>query len=223
MREVRLIAFNNDAFALLASGFNLQLGRCKLSTSRTMSLSTVSKHETWEVKARGLSQIKSKGKNSEKSRFFTLEEVLKGFPGGFSPKIKEMISLFVEGDEVYVLRWKRDTIHKSLVVEDDYQNWISTRIRKVWKDLLSIDMDGRGPLEEPRPSLLVLESLRSLTKPNVELTEIPDQYAYTDLLLRIISQLREQGGEMAKLMYDLVYRVEVKRGVKEYRPYGGIG
>jgi len=218
LREVRLVAFTNDAFALLASGFNLQLGRCKLATSRTMSLSTVRTHETWEVKARNLSQIKSRSEKSE--RFFTLEEMLKGFPMGFSPKIEEMTSLYVEGDEIYVLRWKRETIHKSLVVvEDDYQNWISTRIRKVWKDLLSIDMDGRGPLEEPRPSFLVLESIRSLKRPNIELTEIPDQDAYIDLLLRIISQLRK-GGEMAKLMYDLVYRVEVKRGVKEYRPYG---
>jgi hypothetical protein len=215
-REVRLVAFNNDAFALLASGFPLQIAKCRLDTKRTISLSSVSERETWELKARSISQVSSK--SPEDSRFFSLEEMLKGFPIGFSPKIEKMITLYVEGDQVYALQWIRDTIHRAITVDEDYQTWTLDRIRSAWKALTEMDMDGRGPLEEPRPSLLVVESIRSLANPMVELTETKDQEAYVDLLIRILSQLYA-GGEMAKLMYDLVYRVEVKRGVKEYAPY----
>ncbi|MEM4727907.1 MAG: hypothetical protein QXD04_06625 [Candidatus Bathyarchaeia archaeon] len=214
-REVRLIAYSNDAFALAISGFPLPLGRCKLATTRTKSLISIGETEYFGLKSRSREEVYSRIPPG--SRYFTLEELLKGFPRGFSPKIERMTTLYTEGNEVYILEWVRNTIHQT-TLEKDYQRWILNQISETWRTLLAKDMDGHGPLEVLRPSILIVESLRSYTNPSLELIKREGEEGYEEyfnLSARILSYLWRCGG---RGMYTLTYLVEAKRGVVEFLP-----
>ena len=217
-KEVRLVAFNNDAISLLVSGFDFPLARCKFSSSRTQSISVLEERSAYLVRGRGITEILSR--SPKRQVYFKLEDMLKGFPKDFSPKIENVIALYEEEGEIFVLRWERDTIHKSLLVTDDsYQKWTLNRILEAWNIISKSDVNGFPNLKEFRPSILVLESIRPFSNPKLEIVDYHEKEQYEDLLYRILSYLRSNGGHLAEVMYDVVYRIEVKRGVKEYVPY----
>lgn len=216
-KEIRLIAFNNDAIGLAVSNFYFPIIRWQTSSERTKSITSLSQKLAWIIKALHLSKIVGSNPNKKNPHYLTLSERLQSLPKGFSPKIGKAVCLFQpEGTtELYILLWKKDTIHKSQSYESSYQQWITKKIKEVWRGLAVYykKIEDSFELKEFRPSILVLESARSTSNPKTELAN--DE----DFLFRILlPTLRISKNEMSLKMYSDAYREQRKRGVWEYRP-----
>jgi len=216
-KEIRVIAFSNDAVALAVSNFYFPIVRWQTASERTKSIISTSKKLAWLIKALHLSKIIGLNPQKKNPHYLTLLERLQKIPQGFSPKLGKATCLFQpEGTtEVYIVIWEKDTIHKSQSYEDNYQAWITKKIHEVWRTVATYykKIDDGFELEEFRPSILVLESARSTTNPEIELAN-DEEFLFRILL----PALRISSNELSLKMYSDVYREQRKRGVWEYRP-----
>ena len=166
------------------------------------------KNRTWILKVRNVRQLI--GITPEKE-YATVQERLSGLPRGYSWKIEYARCLFEDEGELHMLDFVRDTVHKSFSTEAGYQDYVSRRIKEIWgmckeyyKEFPDINM------QRFRPSILVLERIDG----NEELA------SDIDFLINIRSKLWLESNPISKSIYELVWRVETKRGVWEYVPYG---
>jgi len=214
-KQIRLVAFQNDAMALAAANFYFPIYAWRTVSERTTSLTNMVEKLTWIVRAKNVSQILGVNPKKTNPHYLTLPERLQNLPKGFSPKIDQTICIWSIGDELYALKWKKDTIHKSVTPELDYQAWILRQIKDVWKALkLSYQKIEQAPtLEEFRPSILVLESIKPASNPTVDLAS--DE---TFLFQTLLPTLIQPSNSISQKMYNVVYRIQVKRGVWEYKP-----
>lgn len=215
MKEVRFVAFQNDAMALAAANFPFPIYAWRTFSERTTSLTNMVEKLTWIVKAKNVSQILGLNPKKNNPHYLTLEERLQDLPKGFSPKIDQAICIFGIGEDHYVLKWKKDTIHKSVTPELDYSKWILEKINNVWETLkISYGKVKDAPsLEEFRPSILVLESIYPANNPSLNLANDED-FLYKTFLPDLINS----GNPITRKMYGVVDRIQVKRGIWEYKP-----
>lgn len=210
MGELLLIALTNDMKALGMARFNFAMSKLKTTSERKSSSISKANRTGWEVKTRGITEIRAIPVGNP--GFLTISERLQSLPKEFSPKIESIpICTFQpEGtDELYYLKWERDTIHKSASTETDYQNWLLSRMEKVWCEILDVKSDLKWT-----PSILVLRNARSSKNPDVELAHNED-FLYRVLL----PYLYDQDNPLTGRIYRVVERREVKRGLWEYRPH----
>ena len=215
-REVRVIAYSNDSFALATAGFPFALKKFITQSERTESTIGMEETETWRVISKNVRQVKGINPNKSNPHYLTIVERLQKLPRGFTPKIKQASGYFQpEGTtEIYIVIWIKDTIHTSHSFEQDYQSWILKQIRKAWKAVATYykKFDDNFKLEEFRPSVLVLESIRSTDNPKLELAN-NEEFLRKSLLPALTNQ-----NQISPKMFDLVWREQRRRGVWEYRP-----
>lgn len=206
-RQLRLIVLSNDAYALAAANFNLPIYKWKAISESTESVSSIKKDRTWVLKVRNVTQLI--GLNLEKD-YATVHERLTGLPRGYSWKVEFARCLFEDdASELHFLDFYRDTIHKRWVTDPDYQDYVYSKVQQVW-DTCQEYYDELGiEIKEFRPSILVLEYVDG----NEDLA------ADWDFLLNILRKLQSDKNPISKMMYEIVWRVEMKRGTWEYVPF----
>lgn len=208
-RHIRLITLSNDAFALAAGNFNLPIYKWNAVSESTESVSSVKRNRTWMLKVRNVSQLI--GLNLEKD-YATLHERLSGLPKGYSWKIEFARCLFDdEAGELHFLDFYRDTIHKRWVTEPDYQDYIYEKVKKIWDVCKDYYTEFGIEIKEFRPSILVLEQIDGSD-------ELASNF---DFLLSIVRRLQSEKNPISKMMYEIVWRIETKRGTWEYVPFEG--
>jgi len=214
-KQIRLVAFQNDAMALAAANFYFPIYAWRTVSERTTSLTNMVQKIAWIVRTKNISQILGLNPKKNNPHYLTLTERLQNLPKGFSPKIDKAICVFQIAETLYVLKWVKDTIHKSFTPELDYQNWILKQIKNAWQTLkLSYSkIKDAPPLEEFRPSILVLESVHPADNPAIELAN-DEKFLFETLL----PTLMNENNPISQKMYDVAYRTQVKRGVWEYKP-----
>lgn len=206
-RKARLIALTNDAFGLSASNFHFPIYKWMAVSERTQQIVSSIKNSTWELTIRNVQQLK--GIQPEEG-YLSLEERLRGLPKGYSWKIEYAQCLFEDEEDIHLLEFERDTIHQSFSTEDTYQDYILNRIRDIWETCQKYYLDyPEIEIKNFRPSLLSLERIDG----NEELT------SNIDTLINIRSRLWSNKNPLSKLMYELVWKTESKRGTWEYSPY----
>jgi len=209
-RRVRLVALTNDALGLAAANFNFPIYQWNTISQSTQSISEVLQNETWRLRIRNIRELMSI--NPEKI-YTTIPERLMGLPKGYSLKIEYARCLFEDQSELHYLDFFRDTIHKSFSTETSYQDYLIQKMEMAWskcseyyKDFPDISM------QHFRPSILVLES-------------IDDEETLAenwDLLINIYKMLVTEKNPISQQMYEIVWRIERKRGIWEYYPYEGM-
>ena len=209
-RTVRLIALSNDAFALAAANFHLPIHQWGADSKSTQTVSSVRESPTWRLYLRTVNQLVGLNPDGRTPEYATLQDRLVGLPRGYSWKIQYLRCLYESPSDLHMLDWHRDTIHQSFSTEETFQSYILNRIEKVWQMCQEHYEPFEGiQLQQFRPSLLVLEAIDG----NEELA------GNLDFLLNILGALRSESNPISKTMYDIVWRVERKRGTWEYVPY----
>jgi len=206
-RKVNFLVLTNDALGLAAGNFHFPIFRWRAESGITESVSSIMRNRTWQLKVRNVRELI--GINPEKD-YATLHERLSGLPRGYSWKTAHALVLFEDGEELHLLEFARETIHKGYSTEESYQDYILSRIEEIWqmcqehyKDFPEIEM------QRFRPSILVLEKVDG----NEELA------SDIDFLIKIRSKLWSENNPISKAMYEIVWCVERKRGTWEYVPY----
>jgi len=205
-RKARLIAYSNDAFALASANFYFPIREWEIVSQITDSKSVFMKNETWQLKMRNIKEFISLNPDEI---YTPIPERLKDIPRGYSLKIKFLKCLWEDIDEIYNLDFFRDTVHQSYFTEK-HQDYVMKNIEKIWAKCS--EYYKRFPeitLESFRPSILVLEAINE----NAELA------GNFDFLKNIYRSLSVDSNPISKLMYEIVWRVEKKRGTWEYVPY----
>lgn len=208
-RQIRFVAYTNDAFGLSAANFHFPIYSWNATSKITETVSSVmrSPKGDWEVKIRRLKELIGL---SPASGYLTLEERLSGVPRGYSWKIEECSCLFEEDDNLRQLEFSRDTIHESFSTEDTYQSYILSMMEKVGNALEEYCKDfPEIQMKHPKSSILVLERIDGSE----------DLASELDNLLPIYRSLSVEGNPLSKMLYDIVWRVESKRGMWEYQPF----
>jgi len=217
-KQIRLIALQNDALALATANFSFPICDWKTHSERTQNVSNVINKLAWIVKSININQLLGLNPKKQNPHYLTLQERLEQLPKGFSPKIDQMTCIFQPADELYYLKWHKDTIHTSLITpEQEYQKWIVEKLKQVWTQL-NIQykkVEGVLALEQYRPSILVLEHIRDAKDEKIELVDNED-FIWSILLPELRGKLFSN--PVAKVMYYVVNRTKVKRGVWEYQP-----
>jgi len=210
MTDLFLIALTNDMKGLGMARFNFAMSKLRITSERKGSSASKVERKGWDVITRGITEVRARPVGNP--GFLTISERLQSLPKEFSPKIESIpICTFQpEGtDELYYLKWKRDTIHKSASTEKDYQNWLLSIMENVWSEIQEVKSGLQWT-----PSILVLENARSNRNPDIELAHNED-FLYRILL----PYLYDQKNPLSSQMYRIVERMEVKRGLWEYRPH----
>jgi len=211
-REIKLIAFQNDALALAASNFFFPIYKWQTASERTKSIVNTIKKVAIAIRTKIVTQIVSLNPNPQ--HYLTLSERLQALPKGFSPKIESATCLFNVEDEIYVLKWHKDTIHTSITPEEGFQKWITQKIKEVWSELaIYYGKVSDSPLQQFRPSIFILESVRSTSQPKRERAN-DENFLFSILLPSLINAKNP----LSKIMYEVVVRQQVKRGIWEYHP-----
>lgn len=208
-KTVRLVAFSNDGFALAAANFYFPISDWVAISRQTHS--TVKERTDTHIRVR-LKQIQEVSAiNPSETEYATLTQRLGPLPRGHTWKIGALNAIYAPHEEMHTLQWIRDTIHPAHSTEEDYQQFMVKRTNEVWKVARNIfeDTEAQVRLQEFRKSILVLEAVDG--DPNIA--------GNIDFLLNILATLRREGNELSKTMYDVVWRVELRRGTLEYQPY----
>ena len=195
--------------ALHMSRFNFAISTQKTVSQRLGSTSSRIKRKAWIVTTRAITQIEAVPENNPS--YLTLEDRLMYLPKDFSPKIEAIpiCTCQPEGtDELYYLAWKRDTIHKSASIEEDYQKWILGLMEETWAEVEKVNPNLKRTI-----SILVLEHARASSNPTEELAH-NEKFLFGVLL----PYLHDEQNRLSSIMYKVVARREVKRGVWEYTP-----
>ena len=124
-RQIRMVAYSNDAYALAISNFHLPIYKWKATSQSKNSVSELLKDTTWQIRVKNISELVGL---KPKEVYTTLPERLSGLPKGYTWKLEEAICLYEQEEEVHLLRFVRDTIHKSYSTEEDYQSFIYSAI-----------------------------------------------------------------------------------------------
>lgn len=207
---IRLIAKTNDALGLSAGNFVFPIYRWKAVCQKTQTTS-VRTHVKPTIQARVRTLRELIGVNPA-GVYTTLPERLSGIPKGYSWKIEETQCLFMDEGEIRLLGWHRDTIHKSYSTEESYQDYILDEVKACWDRCVEYFGRFEGlEIGSFKPSILVLEEVDG----DVEMAS--DE----DFLYRLKSGLFSYDNPVSRVMYEVVNRVEKKRGTWEYIPYGG--
>lgn len=210
-KEIKLIAFQNDALALAASNFFFPIYTWQTASERTKSIVNTIKKVAIAIRTKIVTQIVGLNPNPH---YLTLSERLQALPKGFSPKIERATCLFNVEDEIYVLKWHKDTIHTFITTEEGFQKWIVKKIKEIWQELaIYYGKVSDSPLQQFRPSILILESAKSTSQPEIERANDEDF-----LFSVILPSLFNKNNPLSQIMYEVVCRQQVKRGVWEYRP-----
>lgn len=209
-RTVRLIALSNDAFALAAANFHFPIHRWGADSKSTQTVSSFRESPTWRLNLRTVNQLVGLNPDGRTPEYATLQDRLVGLPRGYSWKIQYLRCIYESPTDLHMLDWQRDTIHQSFSTEETFQSYILDQINTVWQ----MCQEHYEPFEEIelqqfRPSLLVLEAVDG----------DEDLAGNLDFLINILRALRSESNPISKAMYDIVWRVERKRGTWEYIPY----
>jgi len=217
-KQTRFIALQNDALALATANFFFPIIDWKTHSERTQNVSNVISKVAWIVKSMNINQLLGLNPKKANPHYLTIQERLEQLPKGFSPKIDELTCIYQPHDELYFLKWCKDTIHTSLITPDkEYQKWIVSALKEIWNQLNAQykKHGGTFTLEQYRPSILVLEGIRNTKNKEIELVNDED-FIWQTLLPDLRGKLFQN--PVAKAMYHIVYRTQVKRGVWEYHP-----
>lgn len=207
-RTVRLIALTNDAYALAAGNFPFPIYAWRADSKSTDSVNVVQKDSVWKVSLRSVRQLT--GINPEGEVYQTLQDRLIGLPRGYTWKMDYARCLYETPTDVHMLDWQRDTIHQSFSTEETYQSYILEHIRKVWGLCIAYYKKFEDvELGHFKPSILALEAVDGDK-------ELASDF---DFLMNMLKTLRIEKNPISKAMYDVVWRVEKKRGTWEYLPY----
>jgi hypothetical protein len=142
--------------------------------------------------------------------YATLQDRLVGLPRGYSWKIQYLRCIYESPSDLHMLDWKRDTIHQSFSTEETFQSYILDHINKVWQMCQEYYESFEDfELQQFRPSLLVLEAIDGDE-------ELAGNF---DFLVNILGGLQSISNPISIAMYDIVWRVEMRRGTWEYIPY----
>lgn len=205
---IRLIAKTNDGLGLSAGNFAFPIYRWKAICQKTESASSRRPvGSTIHARAKTLRELI--GVNPA-GVYTSLQERLGILPKGYSWKIEETQCLFEEEGEIRLLHWFRDTIHKSYSTEESYQDYVLGEVKRCWDSCV----EHYGYFEDIeignfKPSILVLE----------EVDGDEEKASDEDFLYRLKSSLFSYDNPVSRVMYEVVNRVEKKRGTWEYLPH----
>lgn len=206
-RKVRLVTLTNDALGLAAGNFIFPIYEWEAVSQSTQSISSLMRDTTWQLRVRNISELV--GLNPEEV-YTPLPDRLSGLPQGYSWKISNVKCLFEDEETIHLLEFVRETVHQSFSTEERYQDYITRRLRHVWKLCEKHYEKVEGiEIKSRRPSLLVLEKIDGSEELATNL----------DFLLTIISNLRSDANPLSKEMYEIVWKMKKQTGAWEYSRY----